>query len=140
MHMATTEDILDRLTTLTEQSRQSFDKLEGEVQLIKDQRFKPYFASAGAFLIVVMGVMGYVYALETRLTAVLFSLNAKVAVVHERVNVVDDRLRSRTDTMALRWDTHAQRHKTLDDGLRVLANKLLVPRYNDDEKFDDLEK
>lgn len=134
--MATTEDILSRLTELAEYSGKSFERLELDVQALKENRYRPYFASAGAFLVVVLGVMGYIYNLETRLTGVLFNLNAQVAVGDERLNVLADRLAMRTEATLERWHNHADKHTQLDEGLRVLVVRML----DQDEKKSELEE
>ena len=123
--MATTEDILSRLTELAEYSSKSFERLEMDVQDLKQNRYKPYLTSMGAFLVVVLGVMGYVYNLETRLTAVLFQLNASVAVNSERLNVLSERLTDRTEATLERWHNHAEKHRTLEEGLRLIAVRLI---------------
>jgi hypothetical protein len=122
---ATTEDILSRLTELAEYSGKSFERLEIDVQDLKQNRYKPYITSMGAFLVVVMGVMSYVYTLETRLSAVLFSLNARVAVADERMMVLSDRLGVRTEGMVERWSNHASDHARMQDSLRLIVEHML---------------
>lgn len=100
-------------------------RLETEVRDLKDNRYRPYFASGAAFLVIVLAVMGYVYNLETRLTQLLFKLNADVSVSHERINVLENRLMQRTENIQLRWDSHTQRHSELNDGMRILLRQML---------------
>lgn len=123
--MATTEQIFERLLDIQNVTGESFMRLETEVRDLKDQRFKPYFASGAAFIMIVMGVMGYVYALETRLQGMLFNMNAQVSVSDERIDVLEDRLEARSDTMQVRWETHSDMHAGLSDGLRVVIERLL---------------
>lgn len=123
--MSTTEDILERIVSLQQASSEAFMRLETEVRELKDQRYKPYFASAGAFVVVVMGVMSYVYALETRLNAVLFEINASVQVSHERNNVLEDRLIARTESIHVRWETHSREHSRISDGFSLLLQHMM---------------
>lgn len=122
---ATTEDILDRLIDIQDNTGESFKRLEHEVRELKDQRYKPYFASAGAFLLVVMGVMTYVYALETRLNALLFEINASVQVTQERVNVTEERLALRSENIKGRWTTHSLEHSRISRGFALLLEEHL---------------
>lgn len=117
--------LLQRLTQMAEDSHASFQRIQADVQEIKDQRYKPYFASMGAFLVIVLGVMGYVYNLETRLTNLLFTMNAQVTVSGERLDALEKRLESRTNQMITRWDTHADRHASMDEGMRILVQRIL---------------
>jgi hypothetical protein len=123
--MATTEDILDRVVEIQKTSAEAFQRLEGEVRELKDSRFRPYFASAGAFLVVVMGVMSYVYSLETRLNGLLFEIHASVNVGQERVDVLEDRLEARSSSMHVRWETHAGEHERLSRAMALLLDHLL---------------
>lgn len=125
-------ELLVRLTSLTERSQEAFTKIEADVQSIKDQRYRPYFASMGAFLVVVIGVVGYVYNLETRLTSILFTLNSEVAVTQERLDVQDSRLQMRTENNRALWETHTNRHDSLDEGLRIMVQKMIEDRDVDD--------
>jgi hypothetical protein len=123
--MATTEDIFERLVDIQNITGESLMRLETEVRELRDSRLKPYFASGVAFLMVVMGVMSYVYALETRLTSLLFTMNAQVNVSDERLNVLEDRLEDRSETMRVRWEAHSDMHVGLSDGIRILVERLL---------------
>ena len=125
MSQPTIEDIFERLLQMQSTSGEAFMRLETEVRELKDNRYRPYFASAAAFLVIVLAVMGYIYNLETRLTELLFRLNADVSVSHERINVLEGRLHQRTENIQVRWDTHMQRHGEINEGLRILLRQML---------------
>lgn len=124
----TIEDIFEQLINIQKTTNNAFIRLESDVRELKDARYKPYFASAAAFLAIVISVMGYVYSLETRLTELLFKLNAQVSVSDERLNVLDNRLKQRTDSIHVRWQTHNDVHDDIRQSLRVMAQEILMDR------------
>lgn len=137
--MATTEDVLERIVEMQQTSGESFKRLESEVRDLRDSRFRPYFASAGAFLVVTMAVMSYVYNLETRLNGLLFEIHASVNVGQERIDVLEDRLHSRSDNIRVRWESHAAEHERVSDGMRLLLDHVLKTR-SEIRDSEDLEK
>lgn len=124
----TIEDIFEQLINIQKTTNNAFIRLESDVRELKDARYKPYFASAAAFLAIVISVMGYVYSLETRLTELLFKLNAQVSVSDERLNVLDNRLKQRTDSIHVRWQTHNDVHEDIRQSLRIMAQEILMDR------------
>lgn len=133
MAQPTIEDILDRLIQIQNNSGASFERLETEVRDLKDNRYRPYFASGAAFLVIVLAVMGYVYNLETRLTTLLFKLNADVSVSSERLNVLEDRLHQRTENIQLRWEAHTDSHRSLSEGMKLLLQEILAHKSDSSE-------
>jgi hypothetical protein len=124
-HHPTIEDIFEQLLAVQDRTEESFKRLEDDVRELRDNRYRPYFASAGAFLAITLGVVGYIYSLETRLTSLLFTMNSQVNVTQERINVLESRLKARTESMQLRWDTHVNAHDSISEGMRILVEKLL---------------
>lgn len=128
MSQKTVEDIFEQLINIQKTTNNAFIRLENDVRELKDARYKPYFASAAAFLAIVISVMGYVYSLETRLTQLLFKLNAQVSVSDERLNVLDSRLKQRTESIHVRWQTHNDVHQDIRQSLRTIATEILEDR------------
>lgn len=122
--MATTEDILIRLTSLAEDSREAFLRLEKEVHTARDKRLAGFVGASGAFVAVVVAVMAYVYNLETRLVGLLFELNAEEAVVSERADVLEERLNTRSNNMAQRWDDHTNDHNSIEQEVWAIERTL----------------
>lgn len=127
----TVEDIFNSLLEMQKVSSASFSRLEAEVKDLRENRLRPYLTTAAAFLAVTMGVMGYVYNLETRLTAMLFTMNAEVSVTDERIDVLEDRLHQRTENIQLRWESHTDVHRSLSEGMRLLLEEILDYRVTD---------
>lgn len=126
------EKILERLTELSESFSTSFGRMEREVQEIKDARYRPYFASMGGFLVITLGVMGYVYGLELRTRTGMIELmdrintvNQRVEVNAERMNINQERLEQRSQNQAQTWAVHSKQHDALSEGMRILVEKLI---------------
>lgn len=131
-------DILVKLSEIAERNDRSFDRLNDDIQEIKDSRHRPYFTTMGAFLVVIVGVMSYVYNLETRLTSIMFDLHGQIheidgftQVNKERIQVVDGRLEARSKNMEHRWATHTSRHTNIDESFRIIAIEMIQKNGTD---------
>lgn len=119
------DKLLGRMTELVDRSNTSLDKIERELAELKDSRFRPYFTSMGAFLVIVVGVMSYVYSLESRLNGYLLGMTSDMAVMGQSISTLDDRLSTRTGNTIARWDRHEGAHQQHHASHQVLVNRLL---------------
>jgi hypothetical protein len=130
-----TEDtlaLLSRLTDYAEHSEAALAKVTEDVQQMRDERYKPYLTTMGAFIAVFVTALGYVYSMENRLTDTMFKISANISEIrsYERINedgieTLSTRLSARTETMGQRWNTHQDLHARMDRGTMLLSSEVL---------------
>lgn len=124
--------LLARLTDYAEHSESALAKVTADVEKLRDDRYKPYITSVGAFFALFVTAVGYVYAMEQRLTETYFTIQTSIHEVRsyarineDRIQVLDARLHARTETMAHRWDAHKQVHTRMDARSTLMAKEIL---------------
>ena len=125
--------LLTRLTDYAQQSESAIAKVTLDVERLREDRYRPYLASMSAFLLLFMAAVGYIYAMEQRLTdgffqiqASLHELRAYERINQDRIEVLDRRLSVRTETMTTRWRTHTAQHEQIDQGRQMMAQEILT--------------
>jgi hypothetical protein len=124
--------LLSRLTDYAEQSETALAKVTADVQEMRDERYKPYLTTMGAFLAIFVTAIGYVYSMENRLTDSMFKISENISKIrsYERINedrieTLSTRLAARTETMSQRWNTHQALHSRIDQGTMLLSAEVL---------------
>jgi len=124
--------LLTRLTDYAQQSESAIAKVTQDVERMREERYKPYITTMGAFLALFMASIGYIYAMEQRLTDGFFevqnvigNLRSMEQINADRIAVTSDRLRARTSTMESRWDVHLKQHSQIDAGRQMMAQEIL---------------
>jgi hypothetical protein len=124
--------LLSRLTDYAEQSETALAKVTNDVQKMRDERYKPYLTTMGAFIAIFVTALGYVYSMENRLTDSLFKISENISEIrsYERINedrirVLDERLTARSKTMTQRWNTHQALHERIDQGTLLLSREVV---------------
>ena len=99
---------------------------------MREDRYKPYITTMGAFVALFVGAVGYIYQMEQRLTSTLFGLQSSIQDVRayqkineDRIATVDDRLTTRTQNMVFRWDQHAKEHSEISRQQHLMGNELI---------------
>lgn len=82
----------------------SLETIQKEVAELKDSRFRPYLTSMGLFLVIVLGVMSYVYQMEMKFTRSVFELNDRITDSTmlgtrsiDKLEAMEERLHARTE-------------------------------------------
>jgi hypothetical protein len=129
---ADTLALLGRLTDYAEQSETALAKVTEDVQQMRDERYKPYLTTMGAFVAIFVTAIGYVYSMENRLTDSMFKISENISGIrsYERINedrieTLDERLKARTGTMNRRWESHQATHNRIDNGDKLMAQEML---------------
>jgi hypothetical protein len=124
--------LLSRLTDYAEHSEATLAKVTADVQEMRDERYKPYLTTMGAFVAIFVTAIGYVYSMENRLTDSMFKISENISVIrsYERINedgleTLDERLKARTGTMNRRWENHQSIHARIDTGDKIMAQEML---------------
>lgn len=135
--------LLNRLTTYAEQTELSIAKVTADVERLRDERYKPYLTTMGAFLAIFVAAVGYVYAMEQRLMASLFQTQGQIqnVLALEKINensidVLEKRLAARTNTMGQRWDQHKVVHEKIDRSQDIVGKEVLglIKEFQADRK------
>lgn len=124
--------LLTRLTDYAEHSETAIAKVIRDVEQLREDRYRPYLASMGAFLALFVAAVGYIYAMEQRLTAGFFDVQSAIhelrsfeRINEDRIHVLDTMLETRTSTMGHRWTVHMQQHEQQDKARALMAKELL---------------
>jgi hypothetical protein len=81
------KELAGQIAGSTKTTHHQLQELTKEVQDIRDTRMRPYLTSMGLFVVMVMGVTGYVYNVELRFTRAFFTIQDRMQVLEIRGEV-----------------------------------------------------